>query len=90
MAQFLQTGLGFGPLLGWGALLLAAPLAGSMVSRIGERPLIAAGPTLCAAGLGWTVLTARTGLPGPFSDACPLAPTCRSEVYFVYISERLQ
>jgi Major Facilitator Superfamily len=70
MAQFLQTGLGFGPLgaglrllPGWGTLFLVAPFAGSMVSRIGERPLIVAGLALSAAGLGWTALIARTGLP---------------------------
>jgi EmrB/QacA subfamily drug resistance transporter len=72
MAQFLQTGLGFGPLSaglrllpGWGTLFLVAPVAGAMVRRVGERPLIAAGLALFAAGLGWTALIARTGLPYP-------------------------
>src|SRR5262250_732327 len=72
MAQFLQTGLGFGPLSaglrllpGWGMLFLVAPVAGAMVRRAGERPLIAGGLALFAAGLGWTALIARTGLPYP-------------------------
>ena len=72
MAQFLQTGLGFGPLSaglrllpGWGTLFLVAPVAGAMVRRVGERPLIAGGLALFAAGLGWTALIARTGLPYP-------------------------
>ena len=72
MAQFLQTGLGFGPLSaglrllpGWGTLFLVAPVAGAMVRRAGERPLIAGGLALFAAGLGWTALIARTGLPYP-------------------------
>jgi hypothetical protein len=57
-AQFLQTGLGF-PSLGQGSDCCRAghpvpgrPVRRSMVGRIGERPLIAAGLTLLAAGLG--------------------------------------
>jgi hypothetical protein len=72
MAQFLQTDLGFGPLSaglrllpGWGTLFLVAPVAGAIVRRTGERPLIAGGLALFAAGLGWTALIARTGLPYP-------------------------
>jgi MFS family permease len=36
-----------------------------MVRRVGERPLIAGGLALFAAGLGWTALIARTSLPYP-------------------------
>ena len=72
MAQFLQTGLGYSPLgaglrllPGWATLTLVAPFAGALVGRIGERPLIAGGLSLFAAGLAWIALIARTGLPYP-------------------------
>ena len=70
MAQYLQTGLGYGPLAaglrllpGWGALFLVAPLAGALAGRLGERPLIVGGMVMFAAGLGWAAAIARTGLP---------------------------
>jgi EmrB/QacA subfamily drug resistance transporter len=70
MAQFLQTGLGFGPLgtglrllPGWATLTLIAPFAGSLIARVGERPLISGGLTVAAGGLAWIALIARTGLP---------------------------
>jgi EmrB/QacA subfamily drug resistance transporter len=70
MAQFLQTGLGFGPLgtglrllPGWATLTLIAPFAGTLIARIGERPLISGGLTVAAGGLAWIALIARTGLP---------------------------
>jgi EmrB/QacA subfamily drug resistance transporter len=70
MAQFLQTGLGFGPLgtglrllPGWATLTLIAPFAGALIARIGERPLITGGLTVAAGGLAWIALIARTGLP---------------------------
>jgi EmrB/QacA subfamily drug resistance transporter len=70
MAQFLQTGLGYGPLSaglrlvpGWAALTVIAPFAGTLIRRFGERTLIAAGLTLFAAALTWIALIARTGLP---------------------------
>jgi EmrB/QacA subfamily drug resistance transporter len=71
-AQFLQTGLGYGP-LGAGlrlapwtvALSLVAPLAGSWVSRVGERPLMVGGLALQAAGFGWVALIAKPGLSYP-------------------------
>lgn len=69
MAQFQQVTLGQGPLdsglrlLPWTAtLFLIAPLAGAMVDRIGERPLVVSGLTLQAAGLVWLALIAKTGL----------------------------
>jgi EmrB/QacA subfamily drug resistance transporter len=70
MAQFLQTGLGFGPLgtglrllPGWATLTLIAPFAGTLIARIGERPLMSGGLTVAAGGLAWIALIARTGLP---------------------------
>jgi EmrB/QacA subfamily drug resistance transporter len=60
MAQFLQAGLGYGPLgaglrlLPWTAtLFFVAPVAGKLVDRVGERPFLVAGPLLQAAGLIW-------------------------------------
>jgi EmrB/QacA subfamily drug resistance transporter len=70
MAQFLQNGLGYGPLgaglrllPGWATLALIAPFAGMLVSRVRERPLVAGGLTVVAAGLTWIALIARPGLP---------------------------
>jgi MFS family permease len=70
MAQFLQTGLGYGPLdaglrllPGWATLAVIAPFAGALAGRAGPRTLIAGGLTVSAAGLAWTALIARTGLP---------------------------
>ena len=68
-AQFLQAGLGYGPLeaglrlLPWtAALFFVAPLAGALADRIGERPLIVAGLALQAVGMGWVALIAEPGL----------------------------
>jgi EmrB/QacA subfamily drug resistance transporter len=68
-AQFLQTGLGYGPLdaglrlLPWTAtLFVVAPLAGASVSRFGERPLVVGGLTLQAIGMGWIGLIAAPDL----------------------------
>jgi MFS family permease len=70
MAQFFQTGLGYGPfgaglrlLPGWGTLVVIAPFAGPLIRRLGERALIAGGLTVFAGSLTWIALTARTGLP---------------------------
>jgi EmrB/QacA subfamily drug resistance transporter len=70
MAQFLQTGLGYGPLgaglrllPGWATLTLIAPFAGPLISRVGERSLITVGLAVTTAGLTWTALIARVGLP---------------------------
>jgi EmrB/QacA subfamily drug resistance transporter len=69
IAQFLQTGLGYGPLdaglrlLPWTAtLFFVAPLAGVLVDRIGERPFLVAGPLLQAVGMGWIALVASPGM----------------------------
>jgi MFS family permease len=70
MAQFLQTGLGYGPfgaglrlLPGWGTLVVIAPFAGALIRRFGERTLITGGLTVFAGALVWLALIARTGLP---------------------------
>jgi EmrB/QacA subfamily drug resistance transporter len=69
MAQFLQTGQGYGPLgaalrlLPWTAtLFVVAPMAGALVNRIGERPLIVAGLFLQGVGLAWIALIAAPDL----------------------------
>jgi MFS family permease len=69
LAQFLQTGLGYGPLeaalrLGpWtGTPFVVAPIAGALVDRIGERPLLVGGLALQAAGMAWIALIAEAGL----------------------------
>ncbi len=69
IAQFLQTGLGFGPLeaglglLPWTAtLFFVAPVAGTLVDRFGERPFMVAGPLLQAVGMGWIALVADAGM----------------------------
>jgi EmrB/QacA subfamily drug resistance transporter len=68
LAQFLQTGLGYGPLdaglrlLPWTAtLFLVAPVAGALVDRLGERPFLVAGPLLQAVGMAWIALVADGG-----------------------------
>jgi predicted MFS family arabinose efflux permease len=70
MAQFLQTTLGLSPLqagvrlIPWtGTVMIVSPIAGAMVERVGERPLLVGGLLMQAAGLGWVALLARTGLP---------------------------
>ena len=77
-AQFLQTGLGYGPLetglrlMPWTATFITvAPAAGALADRIGERPLMVAGLTLEAAGMAWLALIAEPGMAysdllGPF------------------------
>ncbi|SNT62604.1 drug resistance transporter, EmrB/QacA subfamily [Streptosporangium subroseum] len=60
LAQFMQAAFGSGPLkaglqlLPWTAtLFLVAPVAGRLVDRIGERPLVVTGLALQAAGMFW-------------------------------------
>ena len=68
-AQFLQTGLGYGPLeaglrlMPWTATFITvAPVAGALADRIGERPLMVVGLSLQAVGMGWLALIAEPGL----------------------------
>jgi EmrB/QacA subfamily drug resistance transporter len=72
LAQFLQTGLGYGPfkagllLVPWTAtLIVVAPLAGALGDRIGERPLVVGGLVLNAAGLEAVALLADPGVAYP-------------------------
>ena len=68
-AQFLQTGLGYGPLetglrlMPWTATFITvAPAAGALADRIGERPLMVLGLTLQAVGMGWFALIAEPAI----------------------------
>lgn len=70
MAQFQQFALHQGPLaaglrlLPWtGAVFVIAPIAGAQIARVGERPLVAGGLALQAAGMLWIALVARAGVP---------------------------
>ncbi len=69
MSQFLQAGLGYGPLgaglrlLPWTAtLFFVAPVAGKLVDRFGERPFLIVGPVLQAVGMTWIALVAEPGM----------------------------
>jgi EmrB/QacA subfamily drug resistance transporter len=69
MAQFLQTAQGHGPLgaglrlLPWTATLLVfAPIAGTLVNRVGERSLIVFGLILQSIGMAWIALIAAPDL----------------------------
>ena len=70
LPQFLQTAQGQGALgaglrlLPWTAtLFVVAPIAGGLVNRLGERPLVVAGLTLQAIGMAWVALIAAPDLP---------------------------
>jgi EmrB/QacA subfamily drug resistance transporter len=81
MAQFQQTVLHQGPLasglrlLPWTAtLFIVAPVAGSLVNRIGERPLVVCGLGLQAVGMAWIALIAEPGMAyGPMVAPLVLA-----------------
>jgi EmrB/QacA subfamily drug resistance transporter len=69
ISQFLQSGLGYGPLdaglrvLPWTAtLFFVAPVAGKLVDRFGERPFMVIGLLLQATGFAWIALIAETGM----------------------------
>jgi EmrB/QacA subfamily drug resistance transporter len=73
VAQFMQAALGSGPLtaglqlLPWtAALFVVGPLAGRLVDRIGERPLVVTGLTLQAAGMFW--ISRATDGPVRYAD----------------------
>jgi EmrB/QacA subfamily drug resistance transporter len=72
MAQFLQSGLGYGPLgaglrmLPWtGTMPVVAPLAGALADRFGNRVVMVGGLTLQGAGLAWLAVVAAPGLAYP-------------------------
>src|SRR5258708_35443249 len=69
LPQFLQPALGYGPLgvglrlLPWTAtLFVTAPIAGNVVNRFGERPLVAIGLLMQAIGLGWIAIIITPGV----------------------------
>jgi EmrB/QacA subfamily drug resistance transporter len=69
LAQFLQAAQGYGPLgaglriLPWTAtLFFMAPVAGSLINRIGEKRLVVLGMFMQAAGMGIIALIAAPGL----------------------------
>jgi EmrB/QacA subfamily drug resistance transporter len=75
-AQFLQTSLGSDPLesglrlLPWTAtLFFVAPVAGSLVSRVGERRLIVTG--LALQGIGMVMLALVASPTVPYADLIP-------------------
>jgi EmrB/QacA subfamily drug resistance transporter len=79
MAQFLQAGLGYGPLdaglalMPWGATpIVVAQIAGRLINRFGERPFIAGGLSLNAVAMIWIALIAGPGVAYP-ELAIPLA-----------------
>jgi EmrB/QacA subfamily drug resistance transporter len=68
MAQFLQTGLGYGPLAAglalapWGLTTAVVPqVAGRLVGRFGERPFIVGGLGLHTLAMLWIALVAGPG-----------------------------
>jgi EmrB/QacA subfamily drug resistance transporter len=69
LPQYLQAGQGQGPLMGGLRLLpwtattfVVAPIAGRLVDRMGERPLVVVGLALQAIGLAWIGLIMVPGL----------------------------
>jgi MFS family permease len=69
LPQFLQTAQGHGPfgaglrLLPWTAtLFVVAPVAGNLVNRVGERPLVVTGLILQAVGMAWIGLIVTPNL----------------------------
>ncbi|PZF80974.1 DHA2 family efflux MFS transporter permease subunit [Jiangella anatolica] len=69
IAQFLQVAQGHSPLqaglrlMPWtGCLMIVAPIAGALVDRFGERPFLAGGLALQAAGFGWLALVVAPDL----------------------------
>jgi EmrB/QacA subfamily drug resistance transporter len=78
MAQYFQVARGLSPLaaganmLPWTAtLFVVAPIAGAMVRRFGERPLVVSGLTLQAVGLVWLAAVAH-GEPSGATWTLPL------------------
>jgi EmrB/QacA subfamily drug resistance transporter len=68
-AQFLQTSLGYGPLDAGlrmvpftATFITVAPVVGGLVDRFGERPFLAGGLAIQAAGMAWVALIAEPGV----------------------------
>src|ERR687892_618664 len=68
-AQMLQTALGYGPLdaglrlMPWTVTFITvAPVVGSLVDRLRERPFMVAGLSLQALGMAWIALISDPGL----------------------------
>src|SRR5215216_337326 len=68
-AQMLQTALGYGPLdaglrlMPWTVTFISvAPVVGTLVDRVGERPFMVAGLSLQAVAMGWVAVIADSGL----------------------------
>jgi EmrB/QacA subfamily drug resistance transporter len=83
MSQFFQNCLGYSP-LGAGVRLLPwslppmfiAPVAGALADRYGNRPFMALGLVLQAAGLAWVALIAAPGVSyAPIGVALTIAGT---------------
>lgn len=79
MAQFLQIGLGYGPLdaglrlMPWGATTVIVPqIVGRLIIRFGERPFVITGLLINAMSLMWIALIAEPGLDY-WQMAVPLA-----------------
>lgn len=78
MAQFLQDGLGYGPLAAglalapWGLTTAVVPqVAGRLAGRFGERPFVVAGLGLHGLAMGWIALVAGPAV-GYWAIAVPL------------------
>ena len=72
LPQFFQASLGYGPLgaglrlLPWTAtLFVTAPIAGAVVNKVGERPLVVAGLLMQTVGLGWIAMITESGATYP-------------------------
>jgi EmrB/QacA subfamily drug resistance transporter len=70
LSQFLQTVQGYSPLsaglrvLPWtGVMMLLAPLVGSLINRVGAKPLVVTGLALQTTGLLWLGLLVNAGTP---------------------------
>src|SRR5260370_19918216 len=69
LPQFFQTTLGYGPLgaglrlLPWTAtLFVTAPIAGAVVNKAGERPLVLIWLLMHSIGLGWIAMIASPSI----------------------------
>jgi EmrB/QacA subfamily drug resistance transporter len=89
MAQFLQTSQGDGPLgaglrlLPWtSTLFMIAPIAGTLVQRIGERRLIVTGLLLQTVGMAWIALIADPGRAYPAFIAPMIIAGCGVSMVF--------